>query len=260
MSWNRHRLATLVVPLLLGLGQPAQPQPATPVTETLNYRIRVGPMTAGQATIAARPVALADGPPAVEIRLSVRSSGLLSRLYPVRDRITSWAAQDDLRTLLLDRRIREGRRRLVDHWRVDHARRTARERGGARVPVPAGVHDILSALWRLRTADLAAADTLSLPLLLGSRTARMFVAAGSATDVEVPAGRFRCVPLCPRLGEPAEFDGGSPVLIECSLGPQRWPVRLRLPLPVVGSVSVELETASVGNGGEIREDGGKTVE
>jgi hypothetical protein len=208
--------------------------------ETLHYRIRIGVVSAGEATIVTRPVQRAGEPPSVEIRLTVRSSGLLSALYPIRDRITSRAAADDLRTLALDRRIREGRHREVDHWLVDHGRGLARERGGRQTTVPAGVHDVLSVLWKLRGTDLAAGDTLSLPVLLGHGVARMHVAVGEHREVEVPAGRFRCVPVWPGLDEPVDPSGEASMLIEFGVDRPRWPVRIGVQLPIVGRALVEL--------------------
>jgi len=234
------REATLLALLLCAmLPRTADCAPAF-AEETLHYRIRIGVVSAGEATIATRPVQRAGEPPAVEIRLTVRSSGLLSALYPIRDRITSRAAADDLRTLALDRRIREGRRREVDHWVVDHDRGLARERGGRQVTVPTGVHDILSFLWKLRGTDLAPADTLSLPVLLGQGVARMHVAVGEHREVEVPAGRFRCVPVRPGLDEPVDPAGDASMLIEFGVEQPRWPVRIGVQLPIVGRASVEL--------------------
>jgi len=207
--------------------------------ETLNYRIRVGFVTAGEACITTRLIS-GSRPVALEIRLTARSRGILSALYPIRDRITSRAGADDLRTLTLQRRIREGNRRLHDFWTVDHQLGQAREQHGAQVDVPAGVHDILSALWRLRRDGPAPGVTLQHPLLMGKGVTTMSTVAGQRTENQVPAGRFQCIPLYPTLGDQPAIGPDPTLVVHCSDDTYRWPVKMLLKLPVVGQATIEL--------------------
>ncbi len=223
--------------LLMALTAGAVPTTPDFTGEILQYRIRVGFVTAGEATIATRP---GDTHDTVEIHLTARSSGILSALYPIRDRITSRALRDDFRTLALHRRIREGNRRHHDRWAVDHRRGEAVEQRGARVTIPAGVHDILSVLWRLRSDRPAPGDTLARSVFLGPATSTMTTVAGPPSEVDVPAGHFTCVPLYPSLhGTPRVADDAD-VIVDCARGPRRIPVRIRLQLPVIGRATVEL--------------------
>jgi len=223
--------------LLASLTAGAAPTDPDFAGEILQYRIRVGFVTAGEATIATRP---GDTPDTVEILLTARSSGILSALYPIRDRIASRALRNDYRTLALHRRIREGKRRHHDRWAIDHRRGEAVEQRGTRVTIPAGVHDILSVLWRLRSDRPAPGDTLARAVFLGPETSIMTAVAGPPTDVDVPAGRFTCVPLYPSLHGTPRVDDDADVIVDCARGLRRIPVRIRLRLPVIGRATVEL--------------------
>jgi hypothetical protein len=243
MMPNRRRALTLHTLLVSSLAVAAPPPlpggHAGFAGETLEYRIRLGPIRAGSATVVTRTAAIGrEG--AVEIELSARSDGLLASLLPVRDRITSVAAVGDLRSLRLERRIREGRRKIHDVWTVDHDLAVATDGQGGQVAVPPGIHDILSVLWRLRAVALAPGDTVTLPVLVAGRATRLNVTVGPEREVEVPAGRFRCLPLCPGLERIVPFDPHGPLVIDLAVGATGPPVRISLDLPVAGRARFEL--------------------
>lgn len=225
---RRPRLTLLALALLLT---------ATAGGETLHYRIRTGFVTAGSASLS---VSEHRQPGVIQFRLSARSSGLLDTLYPIRDRITSLARASDLATMGLQRRIREGRRRLNDRWTIDPDRGEARERSGRRVTLAPGSLDILSVLWRLRRGTPAPGDTLRHPIFLGPGPATMTAVVGPRTRAEVPAGVFECLPIYPSLGPAPRVHADADVVLEFSDDPGRLPVRIRVRLPMVGHATAEL--------------------
>ena len=215
--------------------------------EMLHYRIAVGPLTAGEATLVTLPDTTGQWPGTVTIRLTVRSSGILEALYPVRDRITSRVTADGCETLMLRRRIREGRRRFSDSWTVDRVGGRACELGGDEVSTPPGVRDVLAALWTLRLRGVAAAEGTvvpTLPVLLGDRVATLHVAVGAPRLVEVPHGRGRARPLGLMLGAPPPSPTDASLVVDLAEDGAHTPLRVRLTVPVVGSVQVELTAVS----------------
>lgn len=208
--------------------------------ERLEYRIRLGPIPAGEATLLAQAAAGADDERTLLITLSIRSHGLLSALFPIRDRLVSRLRAADLRVLSVERRIREGPRHLRETWQLDHEQELARELGGRQVRVPADVHDPLAALWRLRRVVLAPGDTCSLPLFIGAGATRLHVAAGTPEDVSVPSGTFRCLPLAPSLGRPQGFDPAAGVIIHRRVDGAGVPVLFEVELPIAGRARIEL--------------------
>jgi hypothetical protein len=216
--------------------------------ETLRYRIVIGPLTAGEATLVTRPDTTGRSPGTVTVRLTVRSSGILEAVYPVRDRITSRVTADDCETLLLQRRIREGRRRFTDRWVVDHARGRARELGGDEVATPPGVRDVLAVLWLLRLQGVVARDgavVAPLPVLLGDGVGTLHVAVGPPRAVTVPAGRDTARSVGLTLGAPPRSPTDASLVVDLAQDGAHTPLRARMALPVVGAVQVELTAVSV---------------
>ncbi|MBD3220271.1 DUF3108 domain-containing protein [bacterium] len=243
MPRHRPRALTLHALVMSGLALTVPPGVAAgpaPGDETLSYRIRVGPWTAGEVVIAARREEHPVAGPALAIELTARSGRMLSALYPIRDRLTSVAALDDLRCLTATRRIREGRRRLADTWTIDHARGEARDRAGKVVPVPEGVHDVLSALWRLRSIAMAPGDTVALPTLLGGRVASLVVRVGDPRRIRVPAGEFDCLPLYPAVDRVARAGEDARLVIHREVGGARRPALIEVELPIVGRARIEM--------------------
>ncbi|HOX24484.1 MAG TPA: DUF3108 domain-containing protein [Candidatus Krumholzibacteria bacterium] len=213
------------------------------VGEVLRYRIRLGPVTVGEAMLAIPGLAAGGGRAAFEVCYTARSGGVLSTLYPVRDRITSWADTLDYRSYRLQKRIREGTYHEACDWRIDHAQGRAVERDGVSIPVEPGVHDVFSALLRVRASQLVSGTAITIPVVLGSDTAEMRVSVGPQRSVATPAGEFWCVAVQPDLGGQGPFQHDGPVVIDLALDRRRWPVRIRLKVPVVGALVVELVEA-----------------
>ena len=219
--------------------------------ENLHYRIRLGPLTVGEGCLAIDDIIDCDGRPAYVVRYTARSGGVLSRLYPVRDRITSWADTLDFRTHRLQKRIREGRYREACDWRVDHDLGLARERSGDTLSVACGIHDVFSAFLRVRSSRLVPGGNVTVPVLLGGAATDLSVAVGPPRRVRVPAGAFDTIAVQPDLGRGGPFQHDGAVTIDLSRDRRRWPVRIRMRVPIVGAIVVELvdvETARSGSG------------
>lgn len=213
--------------------------------ESLQYRIRLGPLVVGSATLTIVGLQRCGDRTVYEVRSTTASNGLLRALYPVRDRIVSWADTLDFRSHRLCKQIREGPYRERSDVRLDHERGVASGRDGVEVPIPVGCHDVYSALLRLRASALAPGTTLRVPVLLGAAASTLRVEAGPRRIVKVPAGEFPCIELQPQLGDEGPFRHEGPVRIDLSEGPRHLPVRIRMRVPVVGQLSVELVELTV---------------
>jgi hypothetical protein len=229
---------------------PLLPQRPFAAGEVLRYRIRLGPLTVGTATLEIMGPRTVAGRSAFEVRALTRSRALISSLYPVRDRIVSWTDTEDYRCHRLIRRIREGSYREAGDWTVDHSRGEADDGRGMRVTLPPGSHDVFSALLRLRASHLATGDQVLVPVLLGGAASWLQIEVGAERDVEVPAGRYRCLVLRPALGGAEPFRHDGEVELDLATGEARWPVRVRMRVPVLGGLTVEREGVGESMDGE----------
>lgn len=223
--------------------------PDAPVTpERLEYRIRLGLVTVGEAAIEVDGPHDLDGRRVWRIRSTARSHGVLSRLYPVRDRITSWADTLDLRSHRLRKRIREGGYRTEIDLATDHDAgegELVQDGRRRRFPAPVGAHDVLSALLRTRADLTTPGDTLLIPVVLEGQGGKMLVTSGDPCEVETPAGRFACLPVWPELGGAGPFRHEGHMRVDITRDRRRWPVKVTVKVPIVGSLVVELVGAAV---------------
>ncbi len=259
---SRYRLilvVALLVAAVAGAGDsaptPTLPPPLPPLgpdapvgPELLEYRIRLGLVTVGEASIEVDGPHDLDGRTVWRIRSTARSHGVLSRLYPVRDRITSWADTLDLRSHRLRKRIREGRYRTEIDLAMDHDAaegELVQDRRQRTFPAPVGAHDVLSALLRTRADLTTPGDTLLIPVVLEGQGGKMRVISGDPCEVETPAGRFDCLPVWPELGGAGPFRHEGGMRVDITRDRHRWPVKVTVKVPVVGSLVVELVAAHV---------------
>ena len=210
------------------------------VGEQLNYRIRLGPVTVGTATLELVGLQACGERTAYVIRYTARSNRLISAVYPVRDRITSWADTLDFRSHRYDQRVREGTVRVRRDVRIDHALGIASDGDGATLKIPPGCHDVFSALLRLRASRLEPGTTVSVPVIMETEVVALDVSVGPYGRVKVPAGEFPCIEVIPLLGNEEPIHHEGTVVIDLSRDERCLPVRIRLRVPVVGYLSVEL--------------------
>jgi hypothetical protein len=236
--------ALTVLFLLAGAAPAALPPllPARPFTagERLTYRIRLGPVTVGMATLEITDTVPVSGRTAYVLRYTARSNALLGGLYPVRDRITSWADTLDFRSHRLRKRIHEGRYRERLDLVLDHERLQATAADSSSFTIPPACHDVFSALLRLRASLLEPASIVTIPVFLGATASTLAVSVGSQDRITVPVGRFTCVALRPQLGGEGPFRHEGPVTVDLDLSSRRLPVRVRVVVPIAGALLVEL--------------------
>lgn len=216
--------------------------PARPfaVGEQLNYRIRLGPVTVGTATLELVGLQTCGQRTAYIMRYTARSNRLISSVYPVRDRITSWADTLDFRSHRYTQRIREGQDRFNRDVLLDHTAGLAISSEGDSLAIPPGCHDVFSALLRIRASRLDPGATVSVQVIMAAQTAVLDVSVGPLGRVKVPAGEFPCIQVIPLLGNEGPIRHEGPMTIDLSRDGRGLPVRIRMRVPVVGYLSVEL--------------------
>jgi len=218
----------------------AEVMPARLPLESLQYRIRLGPITVGTASLETIGLAEVDGRGCTIIRYTARSGPLLGAVYPVRDRITSLVDTLDFRCHHLSKSIREGSYREHRRWKLDHDEGHASDERGILHPIAPGSHDVFSALQRLRHHLPSPGQVVSLPVFLGGASDTLHIGVGKPRVIEGPLGTFSTLPMEPILGGGGPFRHEGPVIVDVTLDQRRWPVRITVQVPVVGKLVIEL--------------------
>jgi hypothetical protein len=181
----------------VAMAEPAAPGvPPFKVGERAAYDVQWlnGPLdlTAGQVTLSVvAPEAIDQGAageaPAWVFEVAVDTAPWVSRFFEAHDRFRT-AADGQLKPLLHQRALREGRRAVDRVYSYDHAGRrvssgdsptAARKAGALALPLPPGARDALTALWYIRTLPVSPGFALAMPLNEAGRNL--------ALNVTVPA-------------------------------------------------------------------------
>ncbi len=120
--------------------------------ENLIFLIRYGLITAGQATLEIRNIAVIDSMKAYHVVSVARTNSVFDKIFKVRDRHESFIDYDHLYSLRFEKHLREGKYRHDREIVFDQERHVAISRGEEK-PIPPNTRDVLAALYYVRTLD-----------------------------------------------------------------------------------------------------------
>ncbi|MSO82560.1 MAG: DUF3108 domain-containing protein, partial [Acidobacteria bacterium] len=169
-------------------------------------------LTAGQITLSvvaaeARDLGVAGEPPAWVFEVGVDTAPWVSRFFEAHDRFRT-AADAQLRPLLHQRALREGRRAVDRAYSYDHPGRrvssgdspaAARGPDALALPLPPGARDALTALWYIRTMPVSPGYALAMPLNEAGRTLALTVTVPARETIVIDGAPVPALRLEPRF-------------------------------------------------------------
>ncbi len=215
------------------------PAPPFGVGERLVFSINYGKINAGEGVLEVARMVEFQGMPCYRIESTASSNRFFSGIYKVRDKVISYIDEEGLFSRYFMKRLREGTYRKTVEMEFDHERGFAVYHDGREFEVPAGVHDVLSAFYYVRTLDLEVGRDVFLSAHSSRETYDMRVIVHSRQEVEIGLGRFDCFVIQPVMVGEGIFKHEGDLMIYLTADERRMPVLVKSKLPV-GSVSVEL--------------------
>ncbi len=219
------------------------------VGERLRYHMDFSFMRAGLSEMRIIAVDTTCGQPAFHFRSRVRSTRGVDIIYKVRDIVESWFDVDSLYSLRYERNIREGNYRSKKYFDFDHETgwvSISNEHGPKGVtPFQPFTHNIISALYWVRTQELIEGQDLTLPLHDIDVQYDVAIRVYGIEEVEVGAGTFRCWKIEPVVESEGLFKAAGRLWIWITDDERRLPVMMRSEIPV-GSVVGRLEEYRLG--------------
>lgn len=201
----------------VAIAEPPPPGwPPFAVGEQARYDVEwlSGPLdlTAGQITLSVvAPVAQDAGAggerPAWVFEVVMETAPWVSRFFEARDRFRT-AADAQLRPLLHQRELREGRRAVDRTYVYNHPGRrvstgdspgSARQSGALTLPLPPGARDALTALWYFRTMPLAPGYSLAMPLNEAGRNLALTVSVPARDTITIDGAAVAALRVEPRF-------------------------------------------------------------
>jgi hypothetical protein len=210
--------------------------------ESLHFRAEWRLMKAGNVEMQ-----IASG----EARLTLSTAGVVRSLYRVDDEYRS-AYDAEYCTSSSFLRVSEGKRERESKVTfqqppgkasfVEHNLATNEPVETKEIDVPVCVHDVISALEKLRKMRVPPGKTVRLPVSNGRKLIEARVDAQMVEAVVTPAGKFRAVRYEAHLMNGELFRRKGRLFIWLTDDERRMPVRFKVQLPFYfGSVTIDLE-------------------
>ncbi|RMH57792.1 MAG: DUF3108 domain-containing protein [Candidatus Hydrogenedentota bacterium] len=229
----------LLAGLLLSALLSARAREAWRPGERLTYAVKYGPIRAGTSILEVEPV---EGHPAwVRLSLTSRSAGWF--FYRVRSRIESIFDRSRNVTVRTVKNQREGDYHKAIEVEYEREKGKVVEKSEGRkhtTRLVSEARDVLGALYDLRTRKLKPGTTVTIPVQDGLVGYRLPIKILRRETVRVPAGRFSCLVVEPKMESEGVFVRRGRLLIWLTDDERHIPVRVRTMIPV-GTVVVKLE-------------------
>jgi hypothetical protein len=218
------------------------------VGERLKFKVRWGPIKAGNATMEIPEIIEYNGRKCYRIVSTAESSNFFSAFFKVRDRVESITEVKGLYSLHFEKHIREGKfqsDKFVDFDQKNHLALTDKDT----IPVPPFVQDVLSALYYVRTQPLEIGKSLFVDNHTDKKNYPLEVKVLKKERVEVDAGTFDCLVVQPILQAAGVFEQKGSLTVWLTDDQKKMPVLMKSKV-VIGSITTELTDYRLGRIGE----------
>jgi len=220
------------------------------VGEELKFKIYLGFILGGNGKMSVDSITEIDGHPCFKIISEAKSTRTVDNFYKVRDKIISWWDVEGGFTRRYEKKVREGRYRsykLVEY---------TPERGMAllykdskdspdTLDLPDSVQDVYSALYHLRTKELKVGESIWIDVHDIDKRYDLEVLVLRKETLKVPAGKFECFVVEPKLKSSGIFRREGRMQVWFSDDEYKIPVMMRSKL-YFGSVWAKLESYKLG--------------
>lgn len=225
--------------------------------EHLEYKLHVGLLTAGEATLSILPdIERRNGRPCYRIDVYGKTTGFADFLYSVKD---NWGTYYDTASLVphqFYRNIQEGRYRKYEIVDFDHLnekakvttldKQTFQPKDVKTFDIPSNIQDMVSGYYFLRTLDFSTIqpnDTIQVRAFFDKELFDMKIRFVRREVIKTKLGKVRALAFAPVMPENSIFDGEDSILLWMSDDANKIPLKVKARMFLVGSVDVEITSA-----------------
>ncbi len=208
------------------------------VGEKLSYDLDWGPSTVGTATISIPRIVNWNGRDAYEVRSRALSNKLISTFYKVDDQIVTYIDTTGIFSLGLEKILNEGNYHRQLSFVLDQENNTAYSKRDT-VTIPEYCQDMLSAFYYVRTQDLIVGRNIEVPNYDNDKVYDLVVEVQKKQQVRVPAGKFNCIVVEPKLKTQGLFKHQGKIHIYLTDDERKIPV-LMVSKVIFGQVAAKL--------------------
>lgn len=211
------------------------------IGERLVFDVGYSFITAGEAVFEITPHDSVRGRESHRVMFTVRTLPSFSWIFKVEDRYETVLDAQGVFPWRFEQHVREGKYRRDFSAEFDQLNHLAKTADGT-YPVPAYVHDVVSAFYYVRTLDFSKArvgQKFMLQNFFKDSTYQLAVKYLGRQQISVDAGLFNTIIVEPMIKEGGLFKSEGRVLIWLSDDERKVPVKVSTKV-LIGSIDAEL--------------------
>jgi hypothetical protein len=234
-----------LVLLLPCLAAWAAPRARVPfgIGERIEFSVGWGLVNAGSSTLSVLDTVRVNGHLCWRIQSQAQSNEVLSKLYPVRDKVVTWMDSEGLFSRGLHKNLSEGTYKKVRDYSILPERRMVIKRKEGQpvdtLRIRGPVQDVLSAFYWVRTQPLAVGQVLEVEAVDDMKSYRLAVKVLAREKVKLKSGSFDCFKIQPILLGEGLFKAKGEVFIWLSADERRIPVKMKSKI-FIGAISATM--------------------
>jgi len=220
-------------------------QQAFAAGEKLEYEVKFGAISAGQATLSIPDTQRISGRLCYHIVSKMWTNDFFSSFFRVEDFVESFVDLHGIFPWRFHKQIREGKYRANRTAMFDHLRGVVLE-NKREIAIPPFSQDVLSIFYYIRTQELEVGHPLQVESYADKKHYPLDVQVLRREKIKVPAGKFDCLLLEPAMRSGSIFEQKGKMWIWYSNDNRKLPVLIKSRINVVGSLSMELKKITPG--------------
>ena len=225
--------------------QSSKNQKAFGLGERLVFDLKYGFIKAGEAVMAIPAYEWVEGHQCMNVKFTVKSTPTFSFFFEVVDRYETFLDVNEIYPWRFEQHIREGKYTRDFSAIFDQHAHVAKTTEG-NFPIPANVHDILSAFYFARTLDYSRShpgEKIMLNNFYKDTTYPLAIKFLGRQSVDVNAGTFNCIIVEPMVQEGGLFKSDGRIILWMTDDERKMPVKVSTKV-LVGSITAELSEYS----------------
>ena len=214
--------------------------------ERLEFSVKYGKIKAGNAVMEIPEIVDYEGHDCYRIVSTANSSDFISVFYKVRDSVITIVDVDGIFPRKFSKHLREGgykSDKITLFNQKDHLAIT----GNDTIPTYSFVQDALSSLYFIRTQELIPGKDILIDNHTDKKNYPLKVIVYKREEIEVPAGKFKCIVVEPVMRAEGIFKAKGSIKIWLSDDQYKMPVMMKSEVFFLGSISAQLSNYSRGN-------------
>lgn len=205
------------------------------VGEELEFSLSWMGIPAGTTTLGVKEIVMASDTDAFHIVSRSWSNKFVSTFYKVEDRVDGYMATEDLSSMMLKVKQREGRHKNDKKLVFDHQNHKVEYTKNGRKSiheVPPLVHDSFSAFYFLRTHDLVPGNDIKINTFTNRKLYQVIIKVLGKEKIDVQAGTFNTIKVQPLIKHNDVFKNEGKIFIWLTDDEYKIPVMIKVKIKI----------------------------